>query len=248
MMAYFEVGETLMKLRVALLTMALIVVAGPRLAAQQRIEELVDTSAVNVIQRMGGTVFPESACRVKRDVETVSLPTASDDDLKYLVPFLKRLPRLKKVSLAHNPRITDAGLAALRDLPNLEGLDLNYTNIGDPGMEHVKALTRLQELRLSHTRVSNAGVDTIRGLSDLRTLVLSSTGITDPALETVKGFSKLETLKLCSTAITDKGLDALKDLKALRVLTIHNTNISDVAIANLKKVLLNLVVDTGRQA
>jgi hypothetical protein len=245
-MAYFEKGETFMKLRVALLTMALMVAAGPRLAAQQRIEELIDTSAVNVIKRMGGTVFPESTCRLKRDVETVSLPTASDDDLKYLVPFLKRLPRLTKVSLAHNPRITDAGLAALRDLPNLLGLDLNYTNIGDPGLEHVKALPRLQELRLSHTRVGNAGVDTIRGLTDLRTLVLSSTRITDPALDTIKGFSMLETLKLCSTAITDRGLDALKDMKTLRLLTIHNTNVSDAAIANLKKALPDLIIDTGR--
>jgi hypothetical protein len=58
MMAYFEKGETFMKLRVALLTMALTVAASSRLAAQQRIEELVDTSAVNVIQRMGGPFSP----------------------------------------------------------------------------------------------------------------------------------------------------------------------------------------------
>jgi hypothetical protein len=131
-----------MKLRLALLTMALVLVVGPQVRAQQRIEELVDLSAVDVIKRMGGTVFPESTCRVKRDVETVSLPTASDDDLKYLMPFLKRLPKLRKVSLAHNPNITDAGLAALKELPNLLGLDLNYTNIGDPGLDDVKALSR----------------------------------------------------------------------------------------------------------
>jgi hypothetical protein len=77
--------------------------------------------------------------------------------------------------------------------------------------------------------------------------VLSSTGITDPVLNTIKGFPNLETLKLCSTGLTDRGLDALKDLKALGLLTLHNTNVSDTAIANLKKALPNLIVDTGRE-
>jgi hypothetical protein len=235
-----------MKLRVALLTMALLLVVGPQVRAQQRIEELVDLSAVDVIKRMGGTVFPLSTCRLKRDVETVSLPTASDDDLKYLIPFLNRLPRLRTLSLAHNTRITAAGLAMLKDLPNLLALDLNYTNVGDPEMEFVKPLRQLQELRLSHTRVSDVGVDKIRGLSNLRVLVLSFTKVTDAATDIVRAsYPVLETLKMCGTVLDDKGLEPLKDVKTLRLLTIRRTNVTEKGVRELQQALPDLVIDFG---
>jgi len=234
-----------MKLCTLLLTLGLLLIVAARIEAQQKIQDLLEPPVIAEIKMFGGSVNPDAPGKVA--VETVSLPRASDADLKHLVPFLQRLPHFQTLSLAHASRITDAGLAYLKDLPNLRGLDLNYTNIGDPGMENIKTLTGLQELRLSHTKVTDAGVESIRGLKDLRTLVLSSTPITDRALDTVKTFPNLETLKLCSTAITDNGLDALKDMKSLRLLTIHNTKFSDQAVRNLQMALPNLVIDTGRQ-
>jgi len=63
-----------------------------------------------------------------------------------------------EVNLGGNTQITDAGLANVKGLTQLQSLNLNGTKITDAGLEHLKGLANLQTLDLEATRVTNAGI------------------------------------------------------------------------------------------
>ena len=53
---------------------------------------------------------------------------------------------------------TDAGVAHLQGLPNLERLDLRRTGVTDAGLAHLKGLTKLAVIDLGGTPVTDTGV------------------------------------------------------------------------------------------
>ena len=55
-------------------------------------------------------------------------------------------------------KVTDAGLANLEPLANLETLSLATTKITDAGLAHLAGLGKLSELDLSFTKTTAAGV------------------------------------------------------------------------------------------
>ena len=57
-----------------------------------------------------------------------------------------------------NQRVTDAELACLKGLTDLQGLSLHSTDITDAGLEHLKGLKNLEALRLERTQVTDEGV------------------------------------------------------------------------------------------
>jgi hypothetical protein len=69
----------------------------------------------------------------------------SDDDLVHLKAF----PTLRCVELPNKSQITDAGLAHLAGLDQLEELNLNGTKVSAAGvLRFVKGRTKLQRLEL----------------------------------------------------------------------------------------------------
>jgi len=69
--------------------------------------------------------------------------------------------------------LSDAGLAELKDLKNLQTLDLSYNaKITDAGMKELKSLASLQTLDLGWTDVTDAGLKDPMDLKGLKTLVL----------------------------------------------------------------------------
>ena len=58
--------------------------------------------------------------------------------------------------------MTDAGLAHLKGLTNLQELDLNSTDVSDAGLVHLEALTGLKQLGLVGTKVTITGVQRLR--------------------------------------------------------------------------------------
>ncbi len=55
-------------------------------------------------------------------------------------------------------KVTDAGLAHLKPLANLEYLNLYSTEISDAGLAHLESLSKLKSLYLWQTKVTDAGV------------------------------------------------------------------------------------------
>ena len=58
--------------------------------------------------------------------------------------------------------ITDAGLAHLKNLTNLNYLNLYGTAVTDSGLEHLKGLRKLKHLYVWQTKVTEAGVKNLK--------------------------------------------------------------------------------------
>lgn len=92
---------------------------------------------------------------------------------------LAKLPKLESVALQGNS-FTDAGLALLKDSTNLKSLcvGLGTTRITDAGMVNLKNLKNLEMLDLRNTGVTDVGLDRLRLLTKLRVIFVENTHVT----------------------------------------------------------------------
>lgn len=134
------------------------------------------------------------------------------------------------------PKITDAGLAHLKNLKELEVLDLNDTlKITDVGLSNLAGLTQLRELKFNLNRnITSAGLERIEALRKLRVLELYGAPITDAGLEHIQNLVEMEDLQLGLAPITDAGLVYLERFPNLRTLDLQGTMISDAGLVHLK--------------
>ena len=65
----------------------------------------------------------------------------------------------------HRIAVTDADLAPLAGMTDLEVLDLSYTKVTDAGLKHVAKLTKLKQLSVYGTKVSDAGLVHLKGVT-----------------------------------------------------------------------------------
>jgi hypothetical protein len=107
------------------------------------------------------------------------------------VAVLARFEGLKELHLSHQlyqregrtniylgPALTDAGLASLKGLKNLEVLSVDGAEITDAGLEALLEMPRLEVLDLSKTKVSDAGLETLKRIKKLRFVRLDGSRVT----------------------------------------------------------------------
>lgn len=181
------------------------------------------------------------------------------------LPRLEKLPHVRELGIGGfwgNPKITNAGLAHLKNfkalqilhlsgcditndglenlatLKGLRYLSLFRTRISDGGLEHLKRLDGLRELHLEGTQISGTGLGQLSQLPDLVSINLNSSKVSDAELAQVKALARLESLFLAQNkAITDAGLMHLKGNANLRNLNLHETSVTDAGVAALKQTL-----------
>jgi YHS domain-containing protein len=101
----------------------------------------------------------------------------------------KHLPQLKKIATQlewlnlADTKITDAGLANLKDLKHLTRLHLEKTGVGDAGLAHLEGLAYLEYLNLYGTKVTDKGLASIAKLPNLKKVYLWQTQVTDKAAD-----------------------------------------------------------------
>jgi hypothetical protein len=78
--------------------------------------------------------------------------------------------------------ITDAGLAKLCQMKNLEQLRLASPRITDAGIASVGQLARLRFLHLIDAPITDAGIELLYGLKNLESLYLDGTKVTDEGI------------------------------------------------------------------
>ena len=153
----------------------------------------------------------------------------TDDGLEAIA----ELKQLRAVDLGGAHRFSDAGMAHLSRLVNLEELWLDFNReVGDGTMRAVSGLTKLRVLRFHGAPVTDDGIREIRRLMELEDLQLGHARVGDPALEIIGGFTKLKTLDLQHTNVTDAGMAHLSSLK-LEWLCLKGTNTSGAGLASV---------------
>lgn len=175
---------------------------------------------------------------------------------------------IHSASLARTP-VTDAHLALLASLPQLQELDLTATEVGDLGAASLSKCRSLTVLKLGSTTLSDRGLPSLAGLASLRTLHISGTlvktlaplptGITDldissnnvrgPALTHVLALDKLERLNVAYTDLDEAGVAMLGDIRGpLRFLDLTGTDTGDTSLAAIARLtrLEELLLNHGR--
>ena len=128
----------------------------------------------------------------------------------------------------------DEGLEQLQNLPGLMWLDLEGTKVTDAALAKVGLLTQLEGLKLGHTQITDRGIAYLRTLRALEGLSLPGTKITAAGLEHLAPLAKLRMLNLASTKIGDAGLEKLNRQRQLDELNISHAEITDKGLAHLK--------------
>ena len=117
--------------------------------------------------------------------------------------------------------VSDAGLAHLKQLENLQHLDLNGTQITDAGLAELKTLKNLQKLLIGYNeKMTGTGLAELKDLKNLQHLDLIHCGITDDGAKRLAKLQSLKTIDLRGTKITDAGLKELKSLLNLKELNL----------------------------
>lgn len=169
------------------------------------------------------------------EVEGLTLQSRiSDEGLRH-VAGLKNLRRLDLGGdLGGKERLNGSGLADLKELTNLEEIDLGKTGVTDAALGHLQGLANLRSLNLGQTGITDAGLVHLQGLRSLRKLSLAETRVTDAGLVYLKKLRSLEELLLPQTAVDGSGLANLRFCNKLKTLDLSETRVSDAALANLQ--------------
>jgi len=153
---------------------------------------------------------------------------------------VRGLSQLEKLALA-GTKVTDDGLENIRGLTQLRILHLSPRTTNE-GVANIRGLTQLRELSLSGTLVTDAGLAHVQGLKQLRLLHLYETQLTDAALVHLKGLDRLETLYLGKTLVTDAGMVHLQGLTQLRALDVRDTQVTSAGVGPLKDKLRSCAI------
>ncbi len=169
-------------------------------------------------------------------------PLGGDD----AVPLanLAEFPQLEMIRL--NDKTTkDEDLAILAKLPRLRFLLVDSDRITDEGIASLKECTSLQEVALYGKRVSGRGVAIVASLPNLKGLHCDTKLATDGELDCLRDKPNLEDLSLRGHTVRDAGLEVICTCKNLKRLTITRGEFSGNAMRSLEQLKklkqLNLV-------
>lgn len=98
----------------------------------------------------------------------VRIKSIADEDLLLLVEELRDVAALRFLDLSENRNVTNEGLARLRGLPQLTGLNLSSCSITNTGLKQLADLPRLSHLNLSYcNRLSDEAIKILEGIHHL---------------------------------------------------------------------------------
>jgi hypothetical protein len=128
----------------------------------------------------------------------------TDDQARELVRF----PQLTSLRLSGCARLTDVGVRAIAQLPNVRTLQLQGTGITDAAVGRLASMTTLRELSLAWTSVTDAGASLLGTLHALERLDVMGTATGDGTLHALAAIPTLRHLSTGSR-VTDDGVTAL---------------------------------------
>lgn len=151
---------------------------------------------------------------------------------------LALLRSLRALELGQEFSLGNAGLAVLRDLPELQYLDLD-TGATDAGLRHLGQLQNLRWLRLRTGKIRGAGLAELARAPRLERLCLwGTTGLSDRHISHLEGLTQIKSLTLWGSnlTLTDISLASIAKLTSLEELYFIrvNTRFSGAGIGYLE--------------
>lgn len=126
--------------------------------------------------------------------------------------------------------VTSAGLVYLKDLKNLEHLNVCLTAVDDRGFEHLAGLTKMKRMTVCSSKITGDGFKHLGGMKDIESINLHSSPASDAGLAAIGALKNLKRLEIVHTNVTDAGLAKLAGLTNLRQLHIHGPETTAAAL------------------
>ena len=152
-----------------------------------------------------------------KDPEPKTLSDRVTDD------WLKQLAgqdQLRRLELS-GTAVTSAGLIHLKDLTNLERLNVCLTACDDRGFEHLAGMTRMKRMTICASKITGSGFAHLQGMKQIESINLHSAPASDAGLEAIGKLTSLKRLEIVHTNVTDAGLKHLAGLVNLQQLHVH---------------------------
>jgi hypothetical protein len=127
-------------------------------------------------------------------------------------------------------RITDAGLAELRGLRTLKGIELSGTDVTDECVTYLLEMPHLSWIYLNGTKVTGAGMARLATLEDLRMLELNGCPTSADGYKELSQLTNITTLGLHNSAMTDQDLEQLNALGQIGILRLGSNKVSNEAV------------------
>ncbi|MBA3936879.1 MAG: hypothetical protein H0X38_05405 [Planctomycetes bacterium] len=136
------------------------------------------------------------------------------------------LPELQYLGFHHSQTLTGSGLAAFVNSASLTAVEFGGCIIGDDGVKVIARLKQLKDLRLGHVRITRASFPLIAGMEHLERLEITPNW--DPQAYTAHDFAAFSAMKaLKEVEIHDMvlpygdGLDHLAAIPSLKKLKLY---------------------------
>ena len=149
-------------------------------------------------------------------------------------------------------KLQAAGVLALRLAQNTNLLRVDFSlrgkEVKDEELASLKNIPNLNELNLGGTVTTDASLVYLKPLTGLTRLGLQNTKITDAGLPNLMGMNKLTSLNLYGTTVTDKGVEILAQIKSLKRLYVWQTKVTVDGAKKLAAANKGLDVERGYDA
>ena len=152
-----------------------------------------------------------------KDPEPKKLSDRVTDDWLKQLAGQDRLRRLEVSGTA----VTSAGLIHLKELTNLERLNVCLTACDDRGFEHLAGMTKMKRMTICASKITGSGFAHLRGMQQIESINLHSAPASDTGLEAIGKLTSLKRLEVVHTNVTDAGLKHLAGLVNLQQLHVH---------------------------
>lgn len=141
-----------------------------------------DAKAIDDMKKAGLLVLPLSKEQNQLEVSAVNVRTFGDAQAAMLPKAAEQIVWLK----LGETEITDATLAQVAKLKNLQKLHLEQTKITNAGLKQLANLPYLEYLNLYGTAITEAGIKQLANLKSLKKVYIWQTKVTDPQLTELK--------------------------------------------------------------
>lgn len=175
-----------------------------------------------------------TACKLRMDDDgrVTHLAARGPEVTDAVAVHLKELTNLQSLQLQQST-ISDSTLEVIGGLSQLESLHLHETEITSEGLKHLTGLQNLTELLVPKCRIGDDGLGVLAQIQSLRMLNLSETDVTDQGLKELKALASLETLNLGGTDVNGSGFSDFTVQKKLTHLSLPDTAVNQDGLANL---------------
>lgn len=199
--------------------------ATSEIRAPEWLRSITGEEALAVFGRLMEIELNERTDGHKEPVPKKHTDRVTDDWLR----LLAGQDQLRRLELS-GTAITSAGLIHLKELHNLDWLNVCLTAVDDRGFEHLAGLTKMRRMVVCSSKITGTGFKHLQGMKQLESINLHSSPASDAGLEAISKLTSLKRLEIVHTKVTDAGLKHLASLKNLQQLHIHGPETTGAAL------------------